>query len=229
MLAVAAVLVVGLVIVAPGPLPAALPSAIPTSGVATAAASASVSPSPNATTATASTANAALLKPGFGMIYWGARQGWEPGSGPPLVPEGRTTKVGELAGSYFNQFHGTLSPDGRRAIYVAQPDPNGPWGYYLLDGTKPTEQKLILALPDEIPGPLLWSADMSAIAFTAQDSDAKQGVIPTYDSIRTLDLTSGAVRELARITDGSYYQLVGWDKPAGTLAAQILPYPLPYP
>jgi hypothetical protein len=224
------VTVAGFALLGPPDRSGAVPSVSPrvtgdASASATSTPSSAVAASGTPGPTPASTTNAALLKPGFGVVYWGARQGWEPGSAPQIVPEGRTTKVGELAGSFFNQFHGTVSPDGRRAIYVAQPDSNGPWGYYLLDGSKPTEQRRILALPNEIPGPLLWSADMSAIAFTAEDSGATQGVIPKYDSIRTLDLTSGAVRELARITDGSYYQLVGWDKPAGTLAAQILPYP----
>ena len=223
---------VGLSLVFPPATPAAVPSASasPTASssagaVASPSAGPSASGSPTTTPAPTPSLGAAVLKPGFGVIYWGPRQGWEPGSGPQILPEGRTASVGELAQSYFNQFHGTVSPDGRRAIYAAQPDLNGPWGYYLLDGSKPTEQRRLLALTNEIPGPLLWSADMSAIAFTAQDSAATQGVIPKYDSIRTLDLATGAVRELARITDGSYYQLVGWDKANGTLVAQINPYP----
>lgn len=223
--AIAVLLIVGLAIGAPRTSPAAVSSANPSPSVSTATSTATPTASPQLTVAPTATTNAALLKPGFGVIYWGPRQGWETGSGPQIVPEGRTRSVGELARSYFNQFHGTVSPDGRRAVYYAQPDANGPWGYYLLDGSKPAEQRRILALPNEVPGPVLWAADMSAIAFTAQDSGATQGVIPKYDSIRTLDLATGAVRELARITDGSYYQLVGWDKPAGTLAAQILPYP----
>lgn len=234
MLSLAVLLVVGLMtggglpnpgvrVISPRPSGEAASSTSPSPPPSTATATATASP--NVSAAPSATPNAALLKPGFGVIYWGARQGWEPGSAPQILPEGRTTKVGELAGSYFNQFYGTVSPDGRRAIYAAQPDTSGPWGYYLLDGSKPTEQRRLLALPNENPGPVLWSADVSAIAFTAQDAGATQGVIPKYDSIRTLDLTTGAVRELARITDGSYYQIVAWDKPSGTLAAQILPYP----
>jgi len=223
-LIVTVLLVVALTSFAPRTSPVAQSSASPSPNPSTATASATLTASPQLTVVPA-TPNAALLKPGFGVIYWGAGPGWEPGSAPQIRPEGRTTTVGELTGSYFNQFHGTVSPDGRGAIYAAQPDPSGPWGYYLLDGSKPTEQRRLLALPNENPGAVLWSADMSAIAFTAQDAGATQGVIPKYDSIRTLDLATGAVRELARITDGSYYQLVGWDKSAGTLAAQILPYP----
>jgi hypothetical protein len=230
--AVVLVTAVGLAFVFPPATPAAVPSASasPTaSSTAGAVASPSVGPSasgsPTTTPAPTPSSGAAVLKPGFGVIYWGPRQGWEPGSGPQILPEGRTASVGELAQSYFNQFHGTVSPDGRRAIYAAQPDLNGPWGYYLLDGSKPTEQRRLLALPNENPGSVVWSPDMSAIAFTAQDAGATQGVTPKYDSIRTLDLATGAVRELARITDGSYYQIVGWDKSAGTLAAQINPYP----
>lgn len=216
-------LVVALTFFAPRPSPEAQSSASQSPSPSTA--TATLTASPRLTAAPPATPNAALLKPGFGVIYWGPRPGWEPGSGPQILPEGRTTSVGELARSYFNQFRGTVSPNGNRAIYAAQPDPSGPWGYYLLDGTKPTEQRRLLALPNENPGSVVWSADMSAIAFTAQDSGATQGVIPKYDSIRTLDLTTGTVREFARITDGSYYQIVGWDKSAGTLAAQITPYP----
>src|SRR5260221_10662216 len=202
----------------PGP-----PSA---SAVATIAGSPAPAPTVRSSaTAPTATLNAALLRSNFGVVYWGARQGWEPGSAPQILPEGRTATAGQLAGSFYNQFHGAVSQDGRRAIYAAQPEMNGPWGYYLLDGAKPTEQRRLLALPNENLGAVLWSPDMTAVAFTAQDAGATQGVIPKYDSIRTLDLITGAVRELARITDGSYYQFVGWDKPAGTLAAQINPYP----
>src|SRR6267142_4978651 len=129
-----------------------------TSGPSSASASAvptipgSREPTPTArssTPAPTATSNAALFKSNFGVIYWGARQGWEPGSAPQILPEGRTATVGQLAGSFFNQFHGAVSPDGRRAIYAAQPDMNGPWGYYLLDGAKPNEQRRLLALPNE--------------------------------------------------------------------------------
>ena len=179
----------------------------------------------NATPAPTATPNAALLKPSLGVIYWGVRAGWDPGSAPRIRREGETASaVGELAGSYSNQFHGTVAPDGRRAVYPGQTQ-EGQWAYYLLDGSKPKEQRRILALPNEIPGRVVWSSDMTAIAFTAQDFNATQGVTPKYDSIRTLDLASGAVREVARITDGSYYQIVGWDKSSSTLAAVITPYP----
>lgn len=198
------------------PSPSVAPTATAVTGTPTPTAIASAAP-------TIATPNATLFNANFGVIYWGAAQ--DPRSGPTIVPEGGTTKVGELAGSFFNQFHGAVSPDGRRAVYAAEPDLNGPWGYYLLDGSRPGEQRRLLALPNEVPGSVLWSADGTAIAFTAQDANATQGVTPKYDSIRTLDLTTGVVLELARITDGSYYQIVGWDKASGTLAAQINPYP----
>src|SRR5260221_13862409 len=122
--------------------------------------------------AATATSNPALLRTSFGVIYWGARQGWEPGSAPQILPEGRTTTVGQLAGSFYNQFHGAVSQDGRRAIYAAQPEMNGPWGYYLLDGPKPTEQRRLLALPNENLGAALWSPDLNAVALTAQAGGA---------------------------------------------------------
>lgn len=224
----AAVLITAVVtVVAPLATPGAPPSASPASSSSPGtAASPSVSPSASGTPASTAT-GAALLKPGFGVIYQGVRSGWDPGSAQQIRREGDTDRsVGELAGSFFNQFHGAVTPDGRRAVYPAQ-DLGGPWVLYLLDGAKPTEQKRLLTLPDEIPGSLIWSSDMTGIAFTAQDSGATQGVTPKYDSIRTLDLATGVVRELARITDGSNYQIVGWDRSTGTLAAAVVPYPSP--
>ncbi len=172
------------------------------------------------------TPNPAVLKPSFGVIYSGIRQGWDPGSAQQIRREGETTSVGELAGSYFNQFHGTVSPDGRRAVYPGQTQ-DGPWSLYLLDGARPNEQRRLLALPNEIPGLPVWSGDMTGIAFTVQDSGATQGVAPKYDSIRTLDLATGKVMEIARITDGSTYRIVGWDRRSGMLAALVSPHAAP--
>ncbi|MDQ2912824.1 MAG: hypothetical protein M3T56_06165 [Chloroflexota bacterium] len=172
------------------------------------------------------TPNVAVLKRSFGVVYQGVRQGWDSGSAPQLRREGDTTSVGELAGSFFNQPHGGIAPEGGRFAYLAQPQ-DGPWGIYLLDGAKPTEQRRLVALPNEIPGQPVWSNDGTAIAFTAQDAGSTQGVTPKYDSIRTLDLATGRVTELARITDGSYYDIVGWDRRSGTLAALIVPHAQP--
>ncbi len=50
---------------------------------------------------------------------------------------------------------------------------------------------------------------------------------PKYSAIRTLDITSGKATEVARLTDGSAYVLVGWDRPRSTLAALIVPHGSP--
>lgn len=227
------VIAVGLAMIRPPDQSGAVPSPSAsglTSPTATASPSAAATPTPIASSAAVSSPSpsqtaSSLFKPGFGVIYWGSGQGFDPSAAPQVVREGEKSSVGALAGSFFDQFHGAVSPDGRRAIYAAQPQLSSSWSYYLFDGAKPTEQRRLLELPNEIAGPVLWAQDMSAIVFTAQDAGATQGVVPKYDSIRTLDLATGVVKELARITDGSYYQLVGWDKAAGTLAVQINPYP----
>ena len=62
-----------------------------------------------------------VLKPDFGVIYDGIRQGYDKGSAPLLRREGEmNTAVGELAPSFFNHFIGAVSTDGRRAAYFAQ-------------------------------------------------------------------------------------------------------------
>jgi len=175
---------------------------------------------PTAATGTGATTarpNAAVLKPNFGVIYWGTEQGFEPALAPKIRREGETTTLAQLAGEFFNQFHGAVAPSGRRAVYRAEPT-NGLWTLYLLDGAKPTEQRKLLELPGEIPTEIMWSGDETAVAFTVEDAGAVQGVPPKYDAIRALDLATGRVSEVARISSGSYYRLVGWDGATGTIA-----------
>jgi hypothetical protein len=191
----------------------ASPSALPESTVGLAGQNAQPSATPNP----------AVLKSGFGVIYSGVRQGWDQGSAPQIRREGETDRgTGELAGSFFNNFHGMVSPSGRRAAYTGQTQ-DGQWGLYLLDGARPAEQRRLLALPNEIPGEVAWAADETAIAFNVQDHGATQGVAPKYSAIRTLDLASGMVNELARVTGGNLYHIVAWNKASGTLAATIAP------
>src|SRR5438309_990522 len=105
---------------------------------------------------------AGVLDAHFGIIYSGT---WRDVGvrTPPLVRrEGETTvAVGELAPSvpYRNAFYGTVSPDGHRAVYFAQP-PNEPWGLYLLDGARPNEQRRLATIPRESPyGRPIWASD----------------------------------------------------------------------
>jgi hypothetical protein len=178
---------------------------------------AGASPTPTATP------NAALLKPSFGVIYSGVRQGYAAGLSMQVRREGETkTAVGELAPSYFNQWNGAVAPDGRRAVYFAQPQ-SGAWTLYLFDGAKPTEQRALLTLPGEVGFQPMWSGDGAGVAFTVIDQ-LGYGATPAYSAIRTLDLASGLVTERARITGGSAYTLVGWDRANATLAATIVPH-----
>jgi hypothetical protein len=205
-------------------------------GVSTASEKPTLSPSPaapsptptvSATPAPSSSAPAgAALRPELGVIYDGVRQGYEKGSAPLVRREGETHfAVGELAPSFFNQFMGSVSPDGRRAVYFAQRQ-GQPWTLYLLDATtNPNDQRVVRTIPDEIPAePPLWSFDGNGIAFVVMDSGANQGVKPKYTALRTLDLASGTVTEIARVEDGSHYSVVGWDRASSTVAAVLYPY-----
>ena len=166
-----------------------------------------------------------VLKPDFGVIYDGIRQGYDKGSAPLLRREGETdTAVGELAPSFFNRFIGAVSTDGRRAAYFAQRE-GQPWALYLLDGAKPSDQRVLTGIPGEIPyGDPVWSSDGNGLAYTVADEGANQGVKPTYSAIRTIDLSSGAVSEIARARDGSGYAVIGWERATSTLAAVVSPY-----
>lgn len=168
------------------------------------------------------TPNAALFNPSFGIIYSGIRQGYAAGSSMQVRREGETrTAVAELVPSYFNQWGGAVAPDGRRAVYFAQRQ-SEPWTLYLFDGAKPTEQRVLAALPGEVGFQPVWSGDGAGVAFVVIDQ-LGYGATPAYSAIRTLDIASGVVTERARVTGGSSYTLVGWDRANGTLAAMIVP------
>jgi len=110
-------------------------------------------------------------------------------------------------------------------VYFAQLQ-GGSWALYLLDSSKPSEQKRLLTLADEIPGGSpLWAADGSGVALVVFDQAASQTPRPSYAALRTLDLASGKISELMRLTDGSSLALIGWDTKTSTLAALTVPYP----
>ena len=172
---------------------------------------------------------AGVLNPHFGIIYSGTWRDVGTGTPPLVRREGEVgTAVGELASSvpYRNAFYGTVSPDGHRAVYFAQP-PNEPWGLYLLDGARPNEQRRLATIPGEIPyGRPVWAADGAGVAFVAdQPNLAYQNANPNYAAIRLLDLATLQVTELARVTDRSQYGVVGWDRATSTLAAVNSPDP----
>jgi hypothetical protein len=169
------------------------------------------------------TPNMELLNPSFGIIYSGVRQGYAAGSSLQVRREGETkTSIAELAPSYFNQWNGAVAPDGRRAVYFAQRQ-SEPWTLFLFDGARPNEQRALLILPGEVPFQPVWSGDGGGVAFVVIDQ-LGYGATPAYTAIRTLDLASGAVTERARVTGGSTYTLVGWDRANATLAATIVPH-----
>lgn len=169
-----------------------------------------------------------VLKPEFGIIYDGVRQGYEKGSAPLVRREGdANSTLGELAPSFFNQFNGAVSPDGRLAAYFAQRQ-GEPWTLYLLDAARPNEQRVLATIPREIfGGRLVWSADGKGIAFEVLDEGANQGVRPTYSAVRTIDLSTGAVQEVARVEGGDHYELIGWDRERSTIALRQAPHAAP--
>jgi hypothetical protein len=159
-----------------------------------------------------------VLNPRIGIIFSGMPSVEQ--RLPPVVRrEGETRTTAELAGSVFNVFTGTVSPDGRRAVYFAQP-PGEPWGLYLLDGSRPSEQRRLATIPGEIPaGAPVWANDGSGVAFTVYDEESRHALTPKFSATRTLDLSSLKVTELARLSDGTSYGVIGWDASTSTIAA----------
>lgn len=173
-------------------------------------------------TATPSASPSAVLNPSFGVIYQGRGTGSAPELTPNIRREGSTTPVVRLIGNVLNQFIGAVAPDGRRIAYFAQPQ-GDVWNLYVLEPKAGSQQVPVTTLRDEHPiSAPLWSSDGQQIAFAVADQNIAQGTTPAYTEIRTVDLAQHTVRTVARRTDHSTYQLVGWDKSTGAIAALVI-------
>lgn len=132
------------------------------------------------------------------------------GSGTGVLrTEENTTPLTRLA-----SFSGAaVSPDGRRLAMVRQSETGQQlvWG----DTTRFAEAKVVLDLSGsgEFASSIVWAADNSnSIAFTVMKPSGQQGVDPPplYSALRTVDLETGAVRELVRTSNQRILAPLTW-------------------
>lgn len=142
-------------------------------------------------------------------------KGCSPPGPPPYVRrEDRQEVIAQLGQGYLCQLFGVVSPDGRRLAYWLVDAGRSELALYE-NGTSRT----LVRLQDELLiGGLIWSGDGTGILFVASKGGV-QGVPPEYAALRTLDLATGTVRELTRVSQ-QYLSPLAWDRRGRIAAAE---------
>ncbi len=118
-----------------------------------------------------------------------------------------------LGNGYLCQLKGVVSPDGRRLAYWLFETGRSELALYE-SGVSTT----LVRLGDEfLLGGLVWSSDSTGLVFGATKGGG-QGTPSDYSALRTFDLATGSVKELARVT-ARYLTPLGWDRARRVVAA----------
>ena len=141
-----------------------------------------------------------------------------PGTPPYVRREDRSQVIAPLGSGYLCQLNGAVSPDGRRLAYWHfESAGNSELALYQAGASSST----IIRLGDEFLSNVVWSADGTGLLFVAMKGGV-QGVAPEYAALRTLDLASGSIQELTRVS-GRYLAALAWDRPNRVTAAAETP------
>jgi hypothetical protein len=123
-----------------------------------------------------------------------------------------------FTGGFFRQFNGAVSVDGRKIAYWYLPsDQRTPAELRVLDAAKPSEQRTLLTLRSEFPEAIVWSSDGNGLLYTVTDTKSGQGVVAEYSALRSFDLVTGVVRELARSAPRRWLLGTAWNRERGIL------------
>lgn len=127
-------------------------------------------------------------------------------------------------GTTIGQFVGSapaVSRDGRRIAYWQGSGAGNE--LRLIDAAKPNDQRTLLTLPATERGGagILWSPDGAALALPIWSVDSFEGIDggPKVASLRTISVSGGSSREVARLTSGRVLVPVAWDVDGGVIGA----------
>jgi hypothetical protein len=120
-------------------------------------------------------------------------------------------------------FIGAVSGTGRRVAYwVSGTADGGTRELRVFDVAAPDQDTSLVTVFDTDRGTAaVWSSDRTGI-LTVVESSANPGTgeVPSpYSTLRVVDTPTRSIREVARVTDGTHYWPVGWDRAARLVAA----------
>ncbi len=155
---------------------------------------------PNVTPTPAVSASQALLSDRFGFLL-------QISGGFAIRSETGTT-IGQLVG-----FAPSVSPDGRQVAYWQGSGPGNE--LRLVDPAKPNDQRTLLKLPatERGGGGILWSPDGAALVLPIWSADSFEGIDggPKIAWLRMLNVSTGSLRDVAKLTSGRVLVPVAWD------------------
>lgn len=147
--------------------------------------------------------------------------------GTSLRSEADPRTLGEIAGGPFN---GSVSPDGRRVAYWETALGGGEARVlWLLETSASSQPRILLTLPPtqtatvSTGGGVVWSNDGSGLLFGVNSRTPTPGPADgpaLYASLRTIDVPSGAMREVVRNPQGLPLRPVAFDR-ANALATAV--------
>jgi hypothetical protein len=136
-----------------------------------------------------------------------------PGSAEPAELR-RETDADPLSGLRGHGFIGAVSGTGRRVAYWVTAD-GATRELRVLDVTAPDQDtSLATLLGTERGAVAVWSADRTGILVVVESSGrAGTAEAPgAFSALRVVDTPTRSIHEISRLTDGSQYWPVGWDR-----------------
>jgi|GEM_PF-2262450 len=140
------------------------------------------------------------------------------GEGESLM---RTESDAAVLKSFPRQLSAAVTRDGLRVAYFRTTETGAQ--LVTFDTAKPNAEKLLIDFSGsgEVPGEVVWSSDANnelLISVHKIGQVPAPGTSVTYSSLRVIDAGTGAVREIARITNGLYMRPLAWHGSSNTAA-----------
>ena len=112
-------------------------------------------------------------------------------------------------------FIGGVSGTGRRVAYWVAGAEGATRELRVFDVTAPDQDTSLLTVPETERGAAaVWSGDRTGVVAVVESSGrAATGAPPSpFSALRVVDTPTRSVHEISRLTDGSQYWPVGWDR-----------------
>lgn len=139
----------------------------------------------------------------------------------------RETDGDPIIGLRGQGFVGAVSSTGRRVAYWASGSAatdGGPRELRVFDVSAADQDTRLTTLSETERGALVaWSADRSGVLVVVEASGrpGTADVPEPFSALRVVDVPTRSIREIARVTDGSQFWPVGWDRVARLVGACV--------
>ena len=135
----------------------------------------------------------------------------------------RETEAASTNALHGQGFIGSVSGTGRRLAYWVTAD-GATRELRVLDVTAPDQDTTLATVLDTERGAaVVWSSDrIGLVAVVESSGRAGAGEAPgTFSALRIVDTPTRSIHEISRLTDGTQYRAVGWDRVSHLVGACV--------